>query len=270
MWVYQEPEKDEGVKTAALAVPEQRLPPSGQESGREEQAASLTAQNSSGPTVRDEARLIQEAPSIRAPSRRGLTLPSRDCILLAAAYLFGTLLVGALQALCDTAEKETLAYYLHCWQSIFAASTSAQAISLFGAELAVVVGAAIVILLLGLSAIGPLPIFLFAMLYGTGSGLISAQLLTGIAGMQRALLLLTASLPAALAAGALCLFGASALQVSSRIHSFSFGQGKGTACHTAGARLLLGQFALLTVSLCPLCGAATGLVCLANRLILAG
>ena len=137
---------------------------------------------------------------------------------------------------------------------------------LFGAELAVVLGAAAVFLLLGLSAVGPLPIFLFAMLYGTGSGLLSAQLLNNLGAKQLVLFLLTASLPTALAAGALCLFGASALQVSSRIHAFSFGRGdKGN--HPAGARLLVGQFALLAVCLCPLCGAATGLVCLANRLM---
>ena len=119
------------------------------------------------------------------------------------------------------------------------------------------------------SAVGPLPIFLFAMLYGTGSGLLSAQLLDGLGAKQLILFLLTASLPTALAAGALCLFGASALQVSSRIHAFSFGRGdKGS--HPAGARLLVGQFALLAVCLCPLCGAATGLVCLANRLMQAG
>ena len=134
------------------------------------------------------------------------------------------------------------------------------------AELAVVLGAAAVFLLLGLSAVGPLPIFLFAMLYGTGSGLLSAQLLNSLGAKQLVLFLLTASLPTALAAGALCLFGASALQVSSRIHAFSFGRGdKGS--HPAGARLLVGQFALLAVCLCPLCGAATGLVCLANRLM---
>lgn len=102
---------------------------------------------------------------------------SRDCILLAAAYLFGTLMAGVLQALCDAEEMETLAYYLDCWRGVFAASSAAQAVGLFGAELAVVLGAAAVFLLLGLSAVGPLPIFLFAMLYGTGSGLLSAQLL---------------------------------------------------------------------------------------------
>ena len=194
---------------------------------------------------------------------------SRDCILLAAAYLFGTLMAGVLQALCDAEEMETLAYYLDCWRGVFAASSAAQAVGLFGAELAVVLGAAAVFLLLGLSAVGPLPIFLFAMLYGTGSGLLSAQLLNSLGAKQLVLFLLTASLPTALAAGAICLFGASALQVSSRIHAFSFGRGdKGN--HPAGARLLVGQFALLAVCLCPLCGAATGLVCLANRLMQAG
>mgnify|MGYP000825748165 FL=1 len=181
-------------------------------------------------------------------------------------------MAGVLQALCDAEEMETLAYYLDCWRGVFAASSTAQAVGLFGAELAVVLGAAAVFLLLGLSAVGPLPIFLFAMLYGTGSGLLSAQLLNSLGAKQLVLFLLTASLPTALAAGALCLFGASALQVSSRIHAFSFGRGgKGNgSLHSAGARLLVGQFALLAVCLCPLCGAATGLVCLANRLMQAG
>ena len=115
-------------------------------------------------------------------------------------------MAGILQALCDAEEMETLAYYLSCWRSAFAASSTPQAVGLFGTELAVVLGAAAVFLLLGLSAVGPLPIFLFAMLYGTGSGLLSAQLLTGLGGKQLVLFLLTASLPTALAAGALCLF----------------------------------------------------------------
>lgn len=167
---------------------------------------------------------LTEMPPQKAPRRKPFQA-SRDCILLAAAYLFGTLMAGVLQALCDAEEMETLAYYLDCWRGVFAASSAAQAVGLFGAELAVVLGAAAVFLLLGLSAVGPLPIFLFAMLYGTGSGLLSAQLLNSLGAKQLVLFLLTASLPTALAAGALCLFGASALQVSSRIHAFSFGRG---------------------------------------------
>ncbi len=248
MWVYQE------TKTEADAlVP--RLPE------REPLSMKEAEQTSHTP----------EPPQKETPRRKRFRA-SRDCILLAAAYLFGTLMAGILQALCDAEEMETLAYYLSCWRSAFAASSAPQAVGLFGTELAVVLGAAAVFLLLGLSAVGPLPIFLFAMLYGTGSGLLSAQLLTGLSGKQLVLFLLTASLPTALAAGALCLFGASALQVSSRIHAFSFGRGGkgGGIPHTAGAQLLVGQFALLTVCLCPLCGAATGLVCLANRLMQAG
>ena len=242
MWVYQE------TKTEADAlVP--RLPE------REPLSMKEAEQTSHTP----------EPPQKEIPRRKRFRA-SRDCILLAAAYLFGTLMAGILQALCDAEEMETLAYYLSCWRSAFAASSAPQAVGLFGTELAVVLGAAAVFLLLGLSAVGPLPIFLFAMLYGTGSGLLSAQLLTGLGGKQLVLFLLTASLPTALAAGALCLFGASAL------HAFSFGRGGkgGGIPYTAGAQLLVGQFALLTVCLCPLCGAATGLVCLANRLMQAG
>lgn len=246
MWVYQETKTEENALIPML--PESEAVP-----------------------VTEAERPAETLPQKEATRRKPFQA-SRDCILLAAAYLFGTLMAGVLQALCDAEEMETLAYYLSCWRGVFAASSAPQAVGLFGAELAVVLGAAAVFLLLGLSAVGPLPIFLFAMLYGTGSGLLSAQLLAGLGGKQLALFFLTASLPTALAAGALCLFGASALQVSSRIHAFSFSRdGKGSSIpHTAGAQLLVGQFALLTVCLCPLCGAATGLVCLANRLMQAG
>ncbi len=250
MWVYQE------TKTNAAAL----MPTLPEDTAGE----SLAEKEAMTPVSEPLAELPPQKASRRKPFQA-----SRDCILLAAAYLFGTLMAGVLQALCDAEEMETIAYYLDCWRGVFAASSTAQAVGLFGAELAVVLGAAAVFLLLGLSAVGPLPIFLFAMLYGTGSGLLSAQLLNSLGAKQLVLFLLTASLPTALAAGALCLFGASALQVSSRIHAFSFGRGdKGS--HPAGARLLVGQFALLAVCLCPLCGAATGLVCLANRLMQAG
>jgi hypothetical protein len=250
MWVYQETETN-----AAALVPTLPEDTAGESLAEKEAMTPASGQRT-------------EMPPQKAPRRKPFQA-SRNCILLAAAYLFGTLMAGVLQALCDAEEMETLAYYLDCWRGVFAASSAAQAVGLFGAELAVVLGAAAVFLLLGLSAVGPLPIFLFAMLYGTGSGLLSAQLLNSLGAKQLVLFLLTASLPTALAAGALCLFGASALQVSSRIHAFSFGRGdKGS--HPAGARLLVGQFALLAVCLCPLCGAATGLVCLANRLMQAG
>lgn len=266
MWVYQE--KEANTSTALVpALPENRLTAAQNEKGSEREEVKPLPENCT-------ERPAGGSPMKPLPKRKELSArrkpfrASRDCVLLAAAYLFGSLMAGVLQALCDAEEAETLAYYLSCWRNVFAASSPVQAVGLFGAELAVVMGAAAILLVLGLSAVGPLPIFLFVMLYGTGSGLLSAQLLTGLDWKQHLLFLLTAGLPTALAAGALCLFGASALQVSSRIHAFSFG--RGTAPRTAGAQLLLGQFALLTVCLCPLCGAATGLICLVNHLMQVG
>lgn len=158
MWVYQETKTN-----AAALVP--TLP--------EDTAGESLAEKEAMTPV---SKPLAEMPPQKAPRRKPFQA-SRDCILLAAAYLFGTLMAGVLQALCDAEEMETLAYYLDCWRGVFAASSAAQAVGLFGAELAVVLGAAAVFLLLGLSAVGPLPIFLFTMLYGTGSGLLSAQLL---------------------------------------------------------------------------------------------
>ena len=191
MWVYQETKTN-----AAALVPALPEDTAGESLAEKEAITPVSGR-------------LAEMPSQKAPRRKPFQA-SRDCILLAAAYLFGTLMAGVLQALCDAEEMETLAYYLDCWRGVFAASSAVQAVGLFGAELAVVLGAAAVFLLLGLSAVGPLPIFLFAMLYGTGSGLLSAQLLNSLGAKQLVLFLLTASLPTALAAGALCLFGASA------------------------------------------------------------
>ena len=98
MWVYQE------TKTEADAlVP--RLPERAPLPMKEAEQTSHTPE-----------------PSQKEIPRRKRFRASRDCILLAAAYLFGTLMAGILQALCDAEEMETLAYYLSCWRSAFAAS----------------------------------------------------------------------------------------------------------------------------------------------------
>lgn len=165
MWVYQETETN-----AAALVPALPEDTAGESVAEKEAMTPASGQ-------------MTEMPPQKAPRRKPFQA-SRDCILLAAAYLFGTLMAGVLQALCDAEEMETLAYYLDCWRGVFAASSAAQAVGLFGAELAVVLGAAAVFLLLGLSAVGPLPIFLFTMLYGTGSGLLSAQLLNSLEAKQ--------------------------------------------------------------------------------------
>ena len=40
---------------------------------------------------------------------------SRDCCLLAAAFLLGTAAAGAVQAGCDASQQEMLSYFLQCW-----------------------------------------------------------------------------------------------------------------------------------------------------------
>lgn len=124
--------------------------------------------------------------------------------------------------------------------------------------------AATLLLLLGLSAVGPVCIFLFTMLYGLGNGLLSAQLLAGADG-KSILALLLLGIPAACAAGCLCMFGASALQVSGRIRAYSFRKTAGQAC--SGARELMGQYLLVIVVFLPLCGAATGVAYLSGKIL---
>lgn len=146
---------------------------------------------------------------------------SRDCCLLAAAFLLGTAAAGALQAVCDASQQEMLSYFLQCWCGLFSISATPSAAGLFCAEYAALAAAATLLLLLGLSAVGPVCIFLFTMLYGLGNGLLSAQLLAGADG-KSILALLLLGIPAACAASCLCMFGAAALQVSGRIRAYSF------------------------------------------------
>lgn len=200
-----------------------------------------------------------------APCRTAKSCPAtRDCVLLAAAFLLGSIAAGVLQAVCDARQTEVLGYYLDAWRALFAAESLQNTVHLFCAEyltLGIVVS---LFLILGFSALGPLLIFGCTMLYGLGSGLLLVQLSN--AGGWRVVLpvLVWTGIPAALAGGCLCLFGASALQVSGRIRAYSF------RAHSAGqagpgVRALLGQYLLTMVLLLPLCGAAAGLSCLGSR-----
>lgn len=189
---------------------------------------------------------------------------SRDCCLLAAAFLLGTAAAGALQAVCDASQQEMLSYFLQCWCGLFSISAPTSAAGLFCAEYAALAAAATLLLLLGLSAVGPVCIFLFTMLYGLGNGLLSAQMLAGADG-KSILALLLLGIPAACAAGCLCMFGAAALQVSGRIRAYSFRKTAGQAC--SGARELMGQYLLVIVVFLPLCGAATGLAYLGGKIL---
>lgn len=205
-----------------------------------------------------------DKPPARPPRRKKPAAATRDCVLLAAAYLFGAGFAGVLQAVCDAGELEVLAYYLRCWQGLFAAREGSAAAGLFLAEYLTVAGALTALLFLGLSALGPTPVFLFTMLYGLGSGLLTSQLFAGLRLPTAVLYLLLGGVPAAVAAGCLCLFGATALQVCTRLHAFSFAR-RSPGPAGGGARLLLGQYLLFTAALAPLCGATAGLLCLANR-----
>ena len=91
MWVYQETKTN-----AAVLVP--TLP--------EDTAGESLAEKEAMTPVSER---LTEMPPQKAPRRKPFQA-SRDCIFLAAAYLFGTLMAGVLQALCDAEEKETLAY----------------------------------------------------------------------------------------------------------------------------------------------------------------
>ena len=210
MWVYQETPET----AAAKALPEAILPTAQEEPLKQKNRGVLPE------TAQEERRSIPAAFSEsrgntpeRAAARR--SKPSEGIALLAAAYLLGTFLAGALTA----------------------------------------------VLFLGLSALGPLPIFLFTMLYGTGSGLLSSGLLSDLNPRTTFVLLCVCGIPASLAAGTLCTFGASALQVSGRLCSAAFGRG-GQAPSTGS---LLGQFARMLFLLLPLCGAAVGMLYLAGQ-----
>ena len=146
-------------------------------------------------------------------------------------------------------------------QRLFSVQDAAGAVRLFRTEFFTVAGALTAVLFLGLSALGPLPIFLFTMLYGTGSGLLSSRLLVDLNPRTAFVLLCVCGIPASLAAGTLCTFGASALQVSGRLCSAAFGRG-GQAPSTGA---LLGQFARMLFLLLPLCGAAVGMLYLAGQ-----
>ena len=249
MWIYEQTKPEEALSLLPQTV---SLPVQKAESA-------LPTAPATAPEIVE--KLPQKEPCI--PSKRHAT---RDCWLLAAAFLLGCTAAGVLQAVCDARQAELLQYYLEAWQRLFAPGSLQGTVQLFGMEYLALGLVVSLFLVLGLSALGPVMIFGSMMLYGLGSGLLMVQLCAAGGWKTVLLALLWTGLPAAAASGCLCFFGACALQVSSRIHAFSFGRGdKGN--HPAGARLLVGQFALLAVCLCPLCGAATGLVCLANRLM---
>ena len=248
MWIYEQTKPEE-----ALSL----LP----------QVASLPVQKVEPalPTVPAQAPNPAEQLPTKEPCIPAKRHATRDCWLLAAAFLLGCAAAGVLQAVCDARQAELLRYYLKAWQGLFTPSGMQGAVQLFGMEYLTLGLVVSLFLLLGLSALGPVMIFGNMMLYGLGSGLLMVQLCA--AGGWKAILpaLLWTGLPAAAASGCLCFFGACALQVSSRIHAYSFRKHPGGQARP-GVQALMGQYLLTMVVLLPLCGAAAGLSYLGSRL----
>ncbi len=252
MWVYQQTEAN---KTLALPpAPAARQP--------RQSAAGDSAPQAAAPFRKTEAAPLRRAVPQEKPRRhRGL---SRECAALAASYLFGALLAGVMLALGREGERAWLAAYLANWTGLFTLDGPGAVWTLFGAEYLTAAAGATVLLLLGLSAAGPVLIYLFAMLFGLGVGAASLGLFLS-AGWRQALFgLCFSGMPTAAAAAALCLFGASALAVSARLQQAAFGRQELPAL--AGARGLLAQYLALNVLFLPLCGLSTALACLAAQL----
>lgn len=246
MWVYQQPANTEPKPLAALPAP-------------------------AAPAKRAGERVPFQKGETASPARaskpvrtaRGQEIP-RACAALAAAYLFGTLLSGAALALCRAGEQAFFSAWLDSWASLFVLDGPGAVWTLFGAEYLTVALGAGLLLLAGLSAAGPVLIYLFAMLFGLGVGAAGLQLLLS-AGWQSALPgLLLGGAPAAAAVTALCLFGASALAVSSRLQQAAFGRQAAPVPGTA--RALLVQYLALNLLFLALCGVSTALACLAGQL----
>lgn len=241
MWIYEQEKTEENLSLLpqTVSLPVQKAEPA-------------------LPTVPETApEPVEQLPSKEPciPAKRHAT---RDCWLLAAAFLLGSSAAGVLQAVCDAQQAELLRYYLEAWQGLFAPGSMQGTVQLFSMEYLALGLVVSLFLVLGLSALGPIMIFGSMMLYGLGSGLLMVQLCT--AGGWKTMLsaLLWTGLPAAAASGCLCFFGACALQVSSRIHAYSFRKHSGGQARP-GVQALLGQYLLTMVVLLPLCGAAAGL-----------
>lgn len=245
----------------------------------QESSSKLTAPNrQEHPDVpRDEAKKVEPLPEDDQRSRFALSestrknnlelhpekLP-RNCVLLAGSYLFGSLLAGFMLDLCHTSELETLSAYLANWSNIFILNGPGSVWKLFRAEYLTIASGATVLLLLGLSALGTVPIHLFAMLFGLGIGMVQLQLFLQTGWKNTILALFFTGIPTAAAVTCLCLFGASALVVSGGLQKTAFGK-KGY-CSGSGARRLAGQYLVLNVLFAPICGVSTALVCLFHQL----
>ena len=187
MWIYEQEKTEENLSLLpqTVSLPVQKAEPA-------------------LPTVLETApEPVEQLPSKEPciPAKRHAT---RDCWLLAAAFLLGSSAAGVLQTVCDARQAELLRYYLEAWQGLFAPGSMQGTVQLFSMEYLALGLVVSLFLVLGLSALGPIMIFGSMMLYGLGSGLLMVQLCT--AGGWKTMLsaLLWTGLPAAAASGCLC------------------------------------------------------------------
>lgn len=262
MWVYQSPSN---LPPAGGPAPQPAGQAGAQQAFPRPAAAAETAATAEKPPppAAPAARSGQAAP--RQPrAKRGGSLTAA-CLALAGAYLFGALLSGVMLAF-SRQQPGTMALasaYLGHWARLFDLEQPGAVWGLFAAEYLTAAFGATILLLLGLSAFGPVLIYLFAMLFGLGVGAVGLQLYLQ-SGWRSALAGAALSgLPTAAAVTGLCLFGASALAVSSSLHRAAFA--RQTPAPIPAARTLLAQYAVLNVLFLPICGVSTALACLAGQ-----
>ena len=201
---------------------------------------------------------VSMAPALGSPSQSRSSIQKsasrqisgqKTCWLLVCAFLLGSTAAGVIKAMCAAQPLDWTAHYFQAWSKLFDAAGPQATIDLFGIQYLTLVFAATALLLLGFSALGPVLIFLFAMFYGLGSGMLTVQLFE----LQRnAGRLLVALLPAAVAADGLCIFGADALRV--RGHE------------RIRLNTLMRAYLLTIVLFLPLCGVSTALAAISSRL----
>ena len=206
----------------------------------------------------------ERLPSQTRPATQKSASRQKNCWLLVCAFLLGSTAAGVIQAMCAAQPLDWTAHYFQVWSKLFAAADPQAMIDLFGIQYLTLVFAATILLLLGFSALGPVLIFLFAMFYGLGNGMLTVQL---VEQQRNAVRLLIALLPAAAAAEGLCIFGADALRVSGQIRACSFFTSDFCAGHEKVRLNTLMRAYLLTVVLfLPLCGVSTALAAISSRL----
>jgi hypothetical protein len=195
----------------------------------------------------------------------GIARLSRKSLLLVAAYGFGAVLAGVLQARGGGNLQTVLGLYLQNFADLLALRSAKGAVTLFGTQYFSLLAAVTLLLMAGLCAFGPLLICLFVIFYGVGVGTVGLQLLLQANWSQAALVLLFWGLPVSLAAACLCTFGSSALGVGLRLQTAAFG-GKSDTRIASSTKRLVGQYLFWAVLLLPLCGVATALLYLLGGL----